>query len=164
MNRVERVKEICKERKIPISKVERDLGYANGYIGQLKKGVFPADRLLDIAEYLGSKEITLQTAYGFTYLKDFLGLGDVIVSPELEKGTVYGTAKENIAGAYIPTNNGDVADTFGLTSDTTGLVGMVHTSKTDNATIETLLMCGVKFFVEYVDGVFKGTITPGEAA
>ena len=118
----------------------------------------------DIAEYLGSKEITLQTAYGFTYLKNFLGLGDVIVSPELEKGTVYGTAKENIAGAYIPTNNGDVADTFGLTSDTTGLVGMVHTSKTDNATIETLLMCGVKFFVEYVDGVFKGTITPGDAA
>ena len=53
MNSVERVKEICKERKIPISKVERDLGYANGYIGQLKKGVFPADRLLDIAEYLG---------------------------------------------------------------------------------------------------------------
>lgn len=53
MNSVERVKEICKERKIPISKVECDLGYANGYIGQLKKGVFPADRLLDIAEYLG---------------------------------------------------------------------------------------------------------------
>ena len=53
MNSVERVKAICKERKIPISKIERDLGYANGYIGQLKKGVFPADRLQDIAEYLG---------------------------------------------------------------------------------------------------------------
>ena len=53
MNRVERVKAICKERKIPISKMERDLGYANGYIGQLKKGVFPADRLQDISEYLG---------------------------------------------------------------------------------------------------------------
>lgn len=37
MNSVERVKAICKERKIPISKMERDLGYANGYIGQLKK-------------------------------------------------------------------------------------------------------------------------------
>ena len=49
MNSIERVKTICKERKIPISKVERDLGYANGYIGQLKKGVFPADRLQDIA-------------------------------------------------------------------------------------------------------------------
>ena len=34
MNSVERVKTICKERKILISKVERDLGYANGYIGQ----------------------------------------------------------------------------------------------------------------------------------
>ena len=53
MNSVERVKAVCKERKIPISKIERDLGYANGYIGQLKKGVFPADRLRDIAEYLG---------------------------------------------------------------------------------------------------------------
>ena len=53
MNSVERVKAICKERKIPSSKSERDLGYANGYIGQLKKGVFPADRLQDIAEYLG---------------------------------------------------------------------------------------------------------------
>lgn len=53
MNSVERVKAICKERKIPTSKIERDLGYANGYIGQLKKGVFPADRLQDIAEYLG---------------------------------------------------------------------------------------------------------------
>lgn len=53
MNSVERVKAICKEHKIPISKIERDLGYANGYISQLKKGVFPANRLQDIAEYLG---------------------------------------------------------------------------------------------------------------
>lgn len=52
MNGVDRVKAICKERKIPISKLERDLGYANGYIGQLRKGVFPSDRLLEIAEYL----------------------------------------------------------------------------------------------------------------
>lgn len=53
MNSVERVKTICKEKKIPISKLERDLGYSNGYIGQLRKGVFPTDRLVDIANYLG---------------------------------------------------------------------------------------------------------------
>lgn len=53
MNSVERVKAICKERKIPLSKVEKDLGYANGYISQLKKGVFPADRLQAISKYLG---------------------------------------------------------------------------------------------------------------
>lgn len=52
MNSVERVKAICKSRKIPISKLEKDLGYANGYIGQLRKGVFPANRLSEIANYL----------------------------------------------------------------------------------------------------------------
>lgn len=53
MNSVERVKWICKERKIPISKLEKDLGFSNGYIGQLRKGVFPGDRLAQIADYFG---------------------------------------------------------------------------------------------------------------
>lgn len=53
MNSVERVKALCKERKIAISKLERDLGFSNGYIGQLRKGVFPADRLDAIANYFG---------------------------------------------------------------------------------------------------------------
>lgn len=52
MNSVERVKFICKQRKIPISKLEKDLGFSNGYIGQLRKGIFPADRLAQISEYL----------------------------------------------------------------------------------------------------------------
>lgn len=52
MNSVERVKAICKERRIPISRLEKELGYSNGYIGQLRKGVFPADRLKEIADYL----------------------------------------------------------------------------------------------------------------
>lgn len=41
MNCVERVKQICKERKIPISKLEKDLGFSNGYVGQLKKDPSP---------------------------------------------------------------------------------------------------------------------------
>ena len=52
MNSVERVRQICKERKIAISKLEKDLGFGNGYIGQLKRGVFTAERLDAIAEYL----------------------------------------------------------------------------------------------------------------
>ena len=72
MNAVERVKTICKERKIPISKLESDCGFANGYISQLRKGVFPDDRILKIAEYLNTsvnylmtgnkKEFTVETA------------------------------------------------------------------------------------------------------
>lgn len=53
MNDVEKVKQICKERKIAISKLEKDLGFANGYIGQLKKGYFPSDRAKKISIYLG---------------------------------------------------------------------------------------------------------------
>lgn len=52
MNSVERVKQICKDKKIPISKLERDLGFSNGYIRQLKKGVFPDNKLISIAHYL----------------------------------------------------------------------------------------------------------------
>lgn len=52
MNSVERVKSLCKKRRIPISRLEKDLGYSNGYIGQLRKGVFPSDRLQQIAKYL----------------------------------------------------------------------------------------------------------------
>ncbi len=53
MTSVDRVKSICKARKIPIYRLESDLGFANGYIGKLKKGSFPDDRLLKISEYLG---------------------------------------------------------------------------------------------------------------
>lgn len=53
MNSVERVKALCKERKVPVSKLEKDLGFSNGYIGQLRKGSFPADRLAAIADYFG---------------------------------------------------------------------------------------------------------------
>ena len=52
MNTVERIKNICKERKIPISKLEKECGFANGYIGQLKKGTVPDDRLFKIASFL----------------------------------------------------------------------------------------------------------------
>ena len=53
MDSVEKVKILCKEKGIALSKIEKDLGFANGYIGGLKKGVFPYNRLLAIADYLG---------------------------------------------------------------------------------------------------------------
>ena len=53
MNSVEKVKAELKKQKIPVSKMERELGFANGYIGQLKKGSIPLGRLQQIAGYLG---------------------------------------------------------------------------------------------------------------
>lgn len=52
MNEVERVKKICKDRKIAISRLEKACGFSNGYIRSLKEGKMPADRLYAISVYL----------------------------------------------------------------------------------------------------------------
>ena len=52
MNAVEMVKEICIERNIPISRLERECGFSNGYISKLKRGYFPIDKAEKIANYL----------------------------------------------------------------------------------------------------------------
>lgn len=49
---VERVRAICKERKIPISKLEKDLGFGNGFLNPKKASDLTADRAIRIAEYL----------------------------------------------------------------------------------------------------------------
>ena len=113
----------------------------------------------DVADYLGDAAITLQTAFGFSYVENFLGLGKAIVHPSLTKGTVIGTVVENLNGAYVPANGGDLAESFDLTSDESGFVGMTHQAATDNASITTLLFCSVLFYPELLDGVFKATIT-----
>ena len=113
----------------------------------------------DVADYLGTANITVQTAFGFSYIENFLGLGLTIVNPNLSKGTVLGTARENLNGAYVPGTGGDLAQSFALTADSTGLVGMTHQANTNNASIDTLLFCSVVFYPEFIDGVFKGTIS-----
>lgn len=112
----------------------------------------------DAADYLGNAQITLQQAFGLSYVSDFLGLGTLVVSPSLEKGTVIATAKENLHGAYVPAVGGDIADVFNLTADDSGLVGMTHQAITENATVDTLVFSGVAFYPELLDGVFLSTI------
>lgn len=119
---------------------------------------------LDVADYLGAAQITMQNAFGLSYVEDFLGLGTVVISPRVPKGKTISTAKENMHGAYIPANSGDVAKSFGLTSDNTGLIGMKHSADDTNATINTLAMSGVVFYPEMLDKVIVGTITPAAGA
>ena len=64
MNEVERVKLICKEKRIPIRQLEKQCGFSNGYISGIKKGVFPSDRLFKIADFLGvSATVLSDTAF-----------------------------------------------------------------------------------------------------
>ena len=52
MTPAEKVVALCKERKIAISRLERDLGFANGYIKGLKGGKISAERVKLIGDYL----------------------------------------------------------------------------------------------------------------
>ncbi len=63
MTAVERIKDLCKKKGIAISKLERDCGFSNGYIGSLKKGTMPYDRLEKVAEYLDTTPDFLSRGY-----------------------------------------------------------------------------------------------------
>lgn len=113
----------------------------------------------DVAEYLGGANITMQTQYGMSYIENFLGLGTVIVTPELSAGKVYATAKENINGIRVPVGGGAIGDVFGMTADSTGIIGMKHFVDNKTLTLNTLLVYGVVFYPELTDAVVEVTIT-----
>lgn len=114
---------------------------------------------LDIADYLGTASITTQNVFGMNYIEDFLGLGTVITSSRIAKGTFVATAKENFVLYYL-TMGGDLANAFSLTADETGLIGIKSGYQNEErAQIESLVMDGIEILVEYAEGVVKGTIT-----
>ena len=117
---------------------------------------------LDIGDYLAAASISVQTAFGMNYVEDFLGLGTVILSSQITQGMFIATAKENIVLYYL-SMNGDIGGKFGLTVDELGLIGIKTDIPTEQrAQLETLVMAGIDFFVEYAAGVVKGTISSSD--
>ena len=49
---VDYIRELCKQRNIPISTLEAACGFANGYLNPKKLKKLPYDRAVKIAEYL----------------------------------------------------------------------------------------------------------------
>ena len=113
---------------------------------------------LDVADYLASANITLQTAFGMTYVEDFLGLGTVIFNSSVPKGTIYATAKDNLVLYYIPVNGADLNEAFSFTSDELGLIGIHEQPDYDNMTAKDTVICAIVLFAERIDGVVVGTI------
>ena len=115
---------------------------------------------LDIADYLGSASITVQTAFGMQYVENFLGLGTVIITGAISKGTFYATASENIVDYYINVNEANgLGDVFNFTTDPeTGFVGIHEEPDYERMQEETVAVAGVNFFAERLDGVIVGTI------
>ena len=114
----------------------------------------------DVAETIASKELTLETRFGLNYYTDVTGT-TVFTSTQVERGSIYATAPENLQIAYIPAN-GEYGRAFGLVSDSTGYLGMKHFVHDESATQQTLVMSGVLMFPERVDGVIKVPLTAGE--
>jgi hypothetical protein len=114
---------------------------------------------LDIADYLGAAQITTQTAFGMTYVEDFLGLGTVIMNASVPTGKIYATAKENIVLYYIPVNGADLGEAFDFTTDETGYIGIHETPDYTNMTASDTVVNGMVFFAERIDGVVVGTIS-----
>ena len=116
---------------------------------------------LDVAAYMGSAQITTQTAFGMTYIENFLGIGNVILASDIPVGKIYATASENIVLYYIPVNEQGMGQAFDLTSDETGLIG-IHTAAVHNSfSVETVMASGVGLFAEQMGGIVVGTIAKG---
>ena len=116
---------------------------------------------LDVADYLATAQITTQTAFGMSYVENFLGMGNVILASDVPKGKIYTTAAENIVLYYIPVSSSDMAQAFDLTADATGLVGIHTGANYSNMTAETVAASGVGLFAEKLDGIVVGTIGAG---
>lgn len=114
---------------------------------------------MDISDYLGTAQVTMQTAFGMTYIENFLGLGTVFLNSNVPQGKFYATAKNNIVTYYINVGTSEIARAFDLTTDETGYIGINEYPEKDTARVIDLVMSGVTFFPERKDGIVIGTIT-----
>lgn len=113
---------------------------------------------MDVADYLGTAQVTMQTAFGMNYIENFLGLGTVFLNSSVPQGKYYATAKENIVMYYVNVATGDIKNAFQLTTDNTGYIGIREYPDEDHARVMDLVMSGITFFPERLDGIVVGTI------
>lgn len=114
---------------------------------------------LDIADYLATANITLQSAFGMNYVENFLGLGTVILNSSVPKGKIYATAKDNIVLYYIPVNGADLNEVFSFTTDATGYIGIHEEPDYTNMTASDTVVNGMVLFAERIDGIVVSTIS-----
>lgn len=114
---------------------------------------------LDAAEYLGKQPITTQTAFGLTYLDNFLGLERVFLTSKVAKGSFYATDIDNI---HIYGLDFAELSRAGLSyeSDESGLIGVHHAPEHNCVSCETHVLTGMLLFPEIKDYIYKGTIAP----
>lgn len=118
---------------------------------------------LDVYKYLGSANISIQTAFGMDYVQNYLGATTMIISSEIDEGTVVAIPAENLVLYYV-----DPASEFaelGLvytTDGDTNLIGFHAQGNYGTAVGESFALMGMKLWPEYADGVAIITIDEGD--
>lgn len=113
--------------------------------------------VLDAYEYLGAANISVQTKQGISYLKDFMGYSTLFLlsDPDIARGTVIATPKENIDLYYIDPSDSDFAQ-LGLeyrVEGETNLIGFHANGNYAHAVGESFAIMGMKLWAEYLDGI-----------
>lgn len=113
--------------------------------------------ILDAYDYLGAADITVQTQFGLTYIKNFLGYSTVFLLPArfIARGTVIATPVENIDLYYIDPGDSEFAR-LGLqytTDGETNLIGFHAQGNYGTAVGESFALMGMALWAEYLDGI-----------
>ena len=125
-------------------------------------GVVGFVNILDVYEYLGAAEITIQNQFGFQYMKDFMGFNTIFLlsDSEIQRGQVIATPVENIVLYYVDPNESDFARA-GLVytvSGETNLIGFHTQGNYHTAVSEAFAVMGLTLFAEYIDAIAVITI------
>lgn len=110
---------------------------------------------LDVYKYLGAADITLQTAFGFKYMTDFLGADVVFVTSEIPENVVVATPLNNMIAYYVDPGDSEFARAgLPFTTDSeTGFIGF-HTEGTYSRMIsDNYAIMGLRLFCEYLDAI-----------
>ena len=110
---------------------------------------------LDVYKYIGAADITLQTAFGMQYIKNFLGADIVFVSSQIPENTVIATPLNNLIAYYVdPADSEFVKAGLEYTTDsTTGFIGFHVQGNYEHAISDMFAIMGVRLFAEYMDAI-----------
>ena len=112
----------------------------------------------DIADYLANAQVTTQTVFGMTYIQNFLGVENIMVTNKVAANAVYATPVENIHIYGVDFST--LADA-GLVYTTMegSLIGVHHDGAYNRTSSETYVLSGALMVPEYKNYIVKGTIT-----
>ena len=127
-------------------------------------GVVGFVNVLDVYEYLGAANITVQNQFGFQYIKDFMGFNTIFLlsDDEIARGRIIATPVENIVMYYVDPSESDFAKA-GLVYQTgageTNLIGFHTQGNYNTAVSEAFAIMGLTLFAEYIDAIAVVTVS-----